>query len=505
MGTRHLLTLPRRFHRALTATISTSTAVASVSGTLPAVELESKLKRAENPNPRFLKHNSPYPTLTDHTSILTSPETRVTTLPNGLRVATESNLASHLATLCVWIDTGSRFETAETNGVAHFLEHMVFQGTLNRSSSDLDEEIENMGGQLSGYTSREETVYVAKVMAGDVLKVVDILSDMLQNSTFDEKLMNDERNVIMDELLEVIAQPDEMIFDHLHAAAFQHSPLSRTVLGPPKNIMDMTKKDIQDYQSTHYAAHRMVISASGAVKHDDIVEQVNKMFTKLSTNPITSTHLLENEPAIFSASEIRKRDDDMPFAHFGIVFKGPSLTDADSIALLVIKTMLGSWNKATDFGKHACSHLAQIVGIDELAESVIAVNSHYKDTGLFGVYAAAEPDYLVDLASAIMQEINKLCNRTTEEDVIRAQNQLKFLLYKEQHTAEEIGRQLLAYGRTIPLAEFFARIDAVDVATVKNVAKKFIFDKDIAIAASGPVKLLPDYKWFRSSTSMLRC
>ncbi|KAK9063639.1 hypothetical protein SSX86_017510 [Deinandra increscens subsp. villosa] len=509
MATRHLL---RRSHRTLAAARSASTAVGASVSDAPTSD---RVKRLGNPNPRFLRYNSPHPTLIDHTSILTYPATRVTTLNNGLRVATESNLAAYTATVCVWIDTGSRFETEETNGAAHFLEHMVFRGTSKRSGSDLDEEIENMGGILSGFTSREQTVYVAKVMAGDVAKVLDILSDMLQNSTFDEKLIKDERNEIMTEFLEVIAQPQEVIFDRLHATAFQHNPLGRTVLGPPKSIMDMTKKDLQDYLSTHYTAHRMVISASGSVKHEEIVEQVNKMFTKLSTNPITTAQLVEIEPAIFTASEvIRKRDDDTPLAHFAIVFKGASWTDPDSIALLVMRTMLGSWDKTADSGEHTGSQLAQIAGIDELAESVMAVNSHYKETGLFGVYAAAKPDCLDDLASAIMQEMSKLCYRVTEEDVISAQNelkslrflhylQLKFLFCKEQSTAEEIGRQLLTYRRRIPLAELFARIDAVDVATVKRVANKFIFDQDIAIAASGAVKLLPDYNWFRSRTSMI--
>ncbi|XP_076905307.1 putative mitochondrial-processing peptidase subunit beta, mitochondrial [Bidens hawaiensis] len=428
--------------------------------------------------------------------------TRVTTLSTGLRVATESNNLSHTATVCAWVDTGSRFETEETNGVAHFVEHMVFRGTSKRSGCDIIEEVKNMGGELCGLTSREHTVYVAKVMAADVCNVVDVMSDMLQNSTFDDHAVIDERNEILTELFEVMTQPNEVIFDRLQAAAFQHSPLGRTVLGPPKNIMDMTKNALQDYLYTHYTPHRMVISASGAVNHDNIVQQVNNMFTKLSTNPVTASQLVEAEPAMFIGSEIRKRDDDMDFAHFGVVFKGASWTDPDSIALLVIRTMLGSWNKVTDVGKHIGSQLARIVGIDEIAESVMAVNSHYKETGLFGFYAVGKPDCLDDLASVIMQEISKLCYRVTEEDVIRAQNQLKYLFCKEQPTAEEIGRQLLTYGRRITLAELFARIDAVDVATVKRVANKFLYDKDIAIAASGPVKLLPDYNWFRSRTSM---
>ncbi|KAL8241783.1 hypothetical protein R6Q59_012085 [Mikania micrantha] len=526
MAIRHLLKLSRRSHRHLsataTATRSASTAVASVSDTPTpapphpnqmiydrvAEEVKSKLKRLENPDSRFLKHNSPYPTLTDHTSILTYPETRVTTLPNGLRVATESNLAAQTATVGVWIDAGSRFETEETNGVAHFLEHMIFKGTEKRTVRGLEEEIENLGGHLNAYTSREQTTFYAKVMGGDVPKALDILSDILQNSKFDERLINRERGVILREMEEVGAQTEEVIFDHLHATAFQYTPLGRTILGPAENIQKITQKDIQDYISTHYAAHRMVISASGAVKHEDVVELVKKMFTKLSANPTTTTQLVEKEPAIFTGSEVRMRDDDAPLAQFAVAFNGASWTDPDSIALMVIQAMLGSWNKTAGGGKHMGSQLAQQVGISELAESMMAFNTNYKDTGLFGVYAVAKPDCLDDLAFAIMQEISKLCYRVNDDDVIRAQNQLKssLLLHIDgtSPTAEDIGRQLITYGRRIPFAELFARIDAVDASTVKRVANRFIFDQDIAIAASGPVKLLPDYNWFRRRTYMLR-
>ncbi|KAI7748198.1 hypothetical protein M8C21_002907 [Ambrosia artemisiifolia] len=523
MATRHLLTLTRRHRPLSTTTRSNSTAaVATVSDTPTpsppppthmiydqiSEQVKSKLNRLTNPNPLFLKHNSPHPIQTIHTPILTYPNTRVTTLPNGLRVATESNLSSQTATVGVWIDAGSRFETEETNGVAHFLEHMIFKGTEKRSVRALEEEIENMGGHLNAYTSREQTTFYAKVMSQDVNQAVDVLSDVLQNSVFDDRLIDRERGVILREMEEVGAQTEEVIFDHLHATAFQYTPLGRTILGPAENIQKITKKDIQDYISTHYAAHRMVISASGAVKHEDLVEQVKKMFTKLSANPLTTTQLVEKEPAIFTGSEIRMRDDDAPLAQFAVAFNGASWTDPDSIALMVMQAMLGSWNKTAGAGKHMGSQLAQLVGISELAESMMAFNTNYKDTGLFGVYAVAKPDCLDDLAFAIMQEISKLCYRINDADVIRAQNQLKssLLLHIDgsSATAEDIGRQLITYGRRIPFAELFARIDAVDAATIKRVANRFIFDQDIAIAASGPVKLLPDYNWFRRRTYMLR-
>ncbi|KAG6492721.1 probable mitochondrial-processing peptidase subunit beta, mitochondrial [Zingiber officinale] len=470
--------------------------------------VRSKIKKLDDPDPRFLRHASPQPALADHTAILTAPETRVTTLPNGLRVATESTLASRTATVGVWIDAGSRFETDETNGTAHFLEHMIFKGTESRTVRQLEEEIENMGGHLNAYTSREQTTYYAKVLDKDVPKALEILADILQNSSFDGKRIERERDVILREMEEVENQTQEVIFDHLHATAFQYTPLGRTILGPAQNIKTITKEHLKNYISTHYTAPRMVISAAGAVKHDNLVELVKNLFPKLSNDPTTASQLAAREPAVFTGSEVRIIDDDIPLAQFAVAFSGASWTDPDSIALMVMQSMLGSWDKNSGGGKHMGSELIQRVAINEIAESVMAFNTNYKDTGLFGVYAVAKPDCLDDLAYAIMHEISKLSYKVSEDDVTRARNQLKSSLQLHidgsSPIAEDIGRQILTYGRRIPVAELFARIDAVDASTVKRVANRFIFDQDVALAAMGPIQTLPDYNWFRRRTYLLR-
>ncbi|KAK1562387.1 hypothetical protein Q3G72_011046 [Acer saccharum] len=525
MAFRHLLTAARRSRKSSNPTLltavrssSTATPLATSSSSHPpsppppsvmiydrlAESVKAKLKVLENPDPRFLKYGSPHPTLTSHTHILSSPETKITTLSNGLRVATESNLAAKTATVGVWIDAGSRFETEESNGTAHFLEHMIFKGTEKRSARDLEEEIENMGGHLNAYTSREQTTYYAKVLDKDVNKALDILADILQNSTFDKSRITRERDVILREMEEVEGQTEEVIFDHLHATAFQYTPLGRTILGPAQNIKTITKEHLQNYIQTHYTAPRMVIAASGAVKHEEVVEEVKKLFTKLSADPTTASQLVAKEPAIFTGSEVRIIDDDIPLAQFAVAFAGASWTDPDSIALMVMQAMLGSWNKNSVGGKHMGSELAQRVGINEIAESMMAFNTNYKDTGLFGVYAVAKPDCVDDLAYAIMYETTKLAYRVSEADVTRARNQLKssLLLHIDgtSPVAEDIGRQLLTYGRRIPFAELFARIDAVDASTIKRVANRFIYDRDIVIAAMGPIQGLPDYNWFRRRT-----
>lgn len=528
MATQNLLNLARRSGSRLsttTAVISVrylSTTIASAAGsktstfaaTPPVIHYDhivqsgaDKIKRVQDTDPRFLRYASPHATLTDHGRILSVPVTRVTTLPNGLRVATESTLASKTATVGVWIDAGSRFETVNTSGTAHFLEHMIFKGTGKRTVRQLEEEIENMGGHLNAYTSREQTTYYANVLDKDVPKALDILADILQNSKFERHRINRERDVILREMESVEQNPEEVIFDHLHSTAFQHTPLSRTILGPVENIKTITKEDIVNYISTHYSPSRMVVSATGAVKHVDIVEQVKKLFTKLSNDTTTSSELVSNEPSFFTGSEVRIQDDQNPLAHFAVAFKGVSWVDPDSIALMVMQTMLGSWNKNAGGGKHMGSELVQRIAIDGIAESMMAFNTNYKDIGLFGVYAAAKPDDLEDLAFAIMNEISKLSYHVSEADVTRACNQLKSSLQLHidgsSPIAEDVGRQLLTYGRRIPVPEIFARIDAVDVSTIIRVANRLMFDQDIAIAAMGSIKKLPDYNWFRRRTVML--
>lgn len=462
-----------------------------------------------NPDQRFLRYSSPEPRLLDHMPILSYPATRITTLSNGMRVATESDLGAETATVGVWIDAGSRFETAQTNGTAHFLEHMIFKGTKRRAVRALEEEIENMGGHLNAYTSREQTTYFAKVLKNDVFVALDILSDILQNSCFYENAIKRERDVILREMEEVESQTEEVIFDHLHSTAFRHCSLGRTILGPAENIRTISRKDLHQYISTHYSGPRMVVSAAGAVEHEQIVEQVKRLFTNLSTDPITAADLVEREPAVFTGSEVRTVNDDMPLAQIAVAFKGASWTDPDSIALMVLQTLLGSWNKNAGAGANMASELARKVATDDLADHIMAFNTNYKDTGLFGLHAVAKPDCLEKLSYTIMHELSRLTYEVSEVDVARARNQLKsclvFHIDGTSPVAEDIGRQLLTYGRRIPFAEYFARIDAVDVDTVKRVVNRFIFDKDVAISGIGPIQSLPDYNWFRHQTYSLRC
>ncbi|KAG8077712.1 hypothetical protein GUJ93_ZPchr0007g3157 [Zizania palustris] len=469
--------------------------------------LHRLLHSAASPSPnRFLRHASLVPRDPDHSPFLLLPSSRVSTLPTGLRVVTQAYpAATRMASVGVWVDAGSRFELPGTNGTAHFLEHMAFKGTARRPTAHaLEVEIENMGARLNAYTSREQTTYFADVQGRDVPTALDVLSDILQHPRFPANAIQRERGVILREMEEVQGMMDEVIFDHLHAAAFQGHPLGDTILGPEENIKSISKKDLQQYISTHYTCPRMVVSAAGAVNHDELVDQVREFFTGFSADPTTADQLIEANPAIFTGSEVRVEKPGMSQTHLAIAFKGSSWVDPNSIPLMVIQSILGSWNGNIGVGNCSGSALARGISNGNLAKSMMSFNTNYRDTGLFGIYAVAQHDSLYDLSRLIMQEFRRLAFEVSETDVARARNQLKssLLLHIDGSTAvaENNGRQMLTYGRIMPFLELFARIDAVDCATIMETAKNFIYDKDIALAAVGQLKNLPELSWFRSQT-----
>ncbi|KAK1906357.1 Mitochondrial-processing peptidase subunit beta [Dissostichus eleginoides] len=387
---------------------------------------------------------------------LNVPETKVTTLENGLRVSSE-DAGLTTCTVGLWIDAGSRYENARNNGTAHFLEHMAFKGTRKRSQLDLELEIENMGAHLNAYTSREQTVYYAKAFSKDLPRAVEILADIIQNSTLGEAEIERERGVILREMQEVETNLQEVVFDYLHATAYRDSALGRTILGPTENIKTINRGDLVEYITTHYKGPRIVLAAAGG-------------------------------------SEIRVRDDKMPLAHIAIAVEAVGWSHPDTIPLMVANTLIGNWDRSFGGGVNLSSKLAQMACQGNLCHSFQSFNTCYTDTGLWGLYMVCEP-------GTIDEMMMSLCTSVTEGEVARAKNLLKtnMLLHLDGSTpiCEDIGRQMLCYSRRIPLHELEARIDAIDATTIKDVCTKYIYNKAPAIAAVGPIERLPDYNQIR--------
>uniref|UniRef100_U5ETG1 Mitochondrial-processing peptidase subunit beta n=1 Tax=Corethrella appendiculata TaxID=1370023 RepID=U5ETG1_9DIPT len=438
-------------------------------------------------------------------ALVNVPPTQVTQLDNGLRVASEDSGAS-TATVGLWIDAGSRYEDNNNNGVAHFLEHMAFKGTAKRSQTDLELEVENLGAHLNAYTSREQTVFYAKCLSKHVPKAVEILGDIIQNSKLGESEIERERGVILREMQEVESNLQEVVFDHLHATAYQGTPLGNTILGPTKNIQSIGKTDLQNYIALHYKTPRIVLAASGGVHHNDLVKLAEKELNKLSNT--FDGKIPQLSACRFTGSEIRVRDDSLPLAHIAIAVEGCGWTDQDNVPLMVANTLIGAWDRSQGGGVNNASHLARASAESGLCHSFQSFNTCYKDTGLWGIYYVCDPMKCEDMLFNIQSEWMRLCTIVTDSEVDRAKNLLKtnMLLQLDGTTpiCEDIGRQMLCYGRRIPLHELEKRIDSVNAQNVRDVAMKYIYDRCPAVAAVGPVENLPDYNRIRSSMYWLR-
>lgn len=363
-----------------------------------------------------------------------------------------------------------------------------------------------MGGHLNAYTSREQTAYFAKVFKADLPRAVDIIADILQSSRLEEPAIERERDVILREKEEVEKQMEEVVFDHLHAVAYQKSSLGMTILGPEKNIRSIGRGDLQAYIRSNYLAPRMVLAAAGAVDHDALAKLAEDAFAKLPTTPSVKPV----DVAEFTGAEVRHRDDTMPLAHMAIAVQGASWTSPDYFPLLVAQAIVGSWNRGlAGAGTMLSSKLAQVVSQNDLAQSFMSFNTSYSDTGLFGIYLVSDRVRdLDDLVYEVQQEWVRICLNVGEGEVARARMQLKsaVLMSLDGTTpvCEDIGRQVLCYGRRFDWREVHRMIDAVDAKTVRQVASEYLYDRCPAVVGLGNIGSMPDYNRIRAATLWLR-
>ena len=213
-------------------------------------------------------------------------------------------------------------------------------------------------------------------------KTVDILQDILQNSKLEEQAIERERDVILRESEEVEKQVEEVVFDHLHATAYQGQPLGRTILGPRENIRDITRTELVNYIKHNYTADRMVLVGAGGVPHEQLVEMADKYFNKLpATSPETGAYLLSKKKPEFIGSDVRVRDDTIPTANIAIAVEGVSWNDDDYFTALVTQAIVGNYDKALGNAPHQGSKLSGFVHQNDLANSFMSFSTSYSDTG----------------------------------------------------------------------------------------------------------------------------
>lgn len=408
-------------------------------------------------------------------------DVQVTTLDNGLRVVTDLMPNVETASVGAWIDVGTRHEKASVNGISHLIEHMAFKGTKRRSAYDIAVEIEAVGGYLNAYTSRENTAYYAKVLKNDTPLAINMIADILQNSTMDAEELERERAVIIQEIHQSYDTPDDIVFDYFQEAAYPGQAMGRPVLGSADLVRSMDRETVLNYMNSHYSGPRMVFAAAGNLDHDHIVKMVEKEFSHL---PQISE--LEQQTPNYTGGDFRDNRD-LEQVHLILGVDGVSYSDDDFYAASVLSTL---------FGGGMSSRLFQEIREKRgLVYSIYAFLSSYTDGGVFGVYAGTGAEEAGQILPLITNEFTKLSEGIQEDEISRARAQLKasilMSLESTSSRCEQMARQISIYGRPITVEETVEHIDAVNEKSLKDVAARLL-SSATTLSAVGPCSNLGD-------------
>lgn len=412
---------------------------------------------------------------------MTDPIT-VTTLPNGLTVVTERMERVETVSFGAYVATGTRNESAEENGVSHFLEHMAFKGTARRNAARIAEEIENVGGHINAYTAREQTAYYVKLLKEDLPLGIDIIGDILTHSTFLDQEVERERGVILQEIGQANDTPDDIIFDHFQETAFRDQPMGRPTLGTEALIASMKRETMMRYMQTHYTSRNMVIAAAGNLHHERVLDLVQEHFRDLPDHAPPA-----RDSGTYTGGEHRESRD-LDQAHLVLGFPSVSYNDPAYHAVMLLSTVLGGGMSSRLF--------QEIREKRGLVYSVYSFALPFLDSGLFGIYAGTGEQEAAELVPVLLDELRRIGEGISPEEINRARAQVKSsLLMSLESTGsrcEQIARQMQLFGRIIDTRETVAKIDAVNEAAMIDAANT-LFRARPTLATIGPVGSIPSF------------
>jgi predicted Zn-dependent peptidase len=400
----------------------------------------------------------------------------VTRLKSGLTVVTDVMAHLETASLGVWAGSGSRDERPDEHGISHLLEHMAFKGTTRRTAREIAEVIEAVGGDLNASTSAESTAYYARVLKADVPLALDVLSDILADPAFDPDELKREQSVIVQEIGASEDAPDDLIFDRLQSTAFPDQAVGRSILGTRETVRSFDRKRIRAYLTRNYRAPDMVVAAAGAVDHGAVVAEAERRFASFA-GPAAP----EPEPARFvGGSHIETRD--LEQVHVALAMQGLPQRDPDLFSMQIFTNALGGGMSSRLF--------QEVRETRGLCYSIYSFHMPYSDTGMFGLYAGTDARDLPELMRVVVDQITDAAETMTEAEIARAKAQMKagLLMALESSSArcDQLARQMFAWGRTKPLSELVAQIEAVTVESTRAAGRALIARGRPAVAALGP-------------------
>jgi len=388
-------------------------------------------------------------------------------LNNGLKIITEHIPYVKSITIGVWIKTGSKNETPNNNGIAHFIEHMLFKGTSNRTAKEIAEEVDAVGGQINAFTSKEYTCYYMKVLDSHVDLAVDILSDMLFNSNFDEQEIKKERSVIFEEISMYEDSPEDLVHDLLAKSLLKNNTLGYPILGTEESLNKIDRSTMLDYMNNNYAANNSVISIAGNFEEAKLLNIIESKFINWHHNDNikeVSSEILYNFEHSFKQKDIEQ-------THFCIGFPGIPLKSDKLYPLYIVNNILGG---------SMSSRLFQKVREERgLTYSIYSYPSSYTDAGLLAIYAGMNPNSLDEVCSLIFQELSEIKNKgISQSDLSKIKEQLKgnYIIGLESTSSRmsSIGKSELLLGKINSPKEVIELIDKVTVSELKDTIDQVI-------------------------------
>ena len=399
-------------------------------------------------------------------------------LPNGLRILTETITYVQSVSIGIWVASGSRDETHEIAGISHFIEHMYFKGTETRTARQIADEFDSIGGQLNAFTDKEYTCYFCKVLCEHLPHALNVLSDMFLNSTLATQEIELEKNVILEEIKRHEDTPEEQVHDLVAEIVWEGHPLGKSILGNEESVENLTRDNLVEFTGSRYSPDSIIISAAGNLVHEELVEQINRLFG----DNTGSREKLSEKPPIFT-NESRLTTKTTEQVHLCIGTKGYSQVDQNRYDLAIIDATLGGGMSSRLFQE-----------IRENRGLVYAIGSYsasYRDGGMFAIYGGTSMENIEEVVNLIRAEFKNIVQgNITDDELTRAKNQIRAaLVLSEESMSSRMSRMAkteLYFGRLMPIEEIISCVQNVTHESVARAANDIFGDSQFPIAAIGP-------------------
>jgi len=405
-------------------------------------------------------------------------DVRRSVLPSGLRVVTESMPGARSVTVGVWVGSGARDEADEQSGASHFLEHLLFKGTEERSAREIAEAVESVGGEMNAFTTHEQTVFYVRLPDTQLERAIDILADVVWRPAFRPDDVEAERQVILEEIGMRDDTPDDLVHDLFTRAHFPEHPLGREVLGSPETIGAMPRDGIAAYHSAHYEPHNIVVAAAGNLEHERVIDLLG-----VRSPAATAARPPRPRPAAPRPEPLALVHRPTEQAHLVLGMRSLPTLDPDRDALAVVNQALGGG---------MASRLFQEVREERgLAYSVYSYRAAFDDAGYLAVYAGTAPERVQETRAVIETELRRLVDDGLPDGELQAAKghlvgSLAMSLETSASRMRRLGRSELVEGEIPTLDELIGRIDGVTADDTRRVIDRVFAAGERTLAVVGP-------------------